>query len=309
MKLYVRSSSQKKITCDSYYTTYSSEKMDDDFIRLLESEKNNILYSIENKYGIRGTGFVKGPVEITRCEHSESKIINEISISVMINVRLDYLLILNSPSYDSLHNDLSDDQLNTSRNFLESEDIDPDKYVKIEFICEILIDDLDDADDNTLYEQFLDKIFERGFTPKYNMNEKPELLYGEWTDKHIKDVIQHNNIKKLTRSSKKGTWAATTYQLRDEWEAGIDSIDEGTSAGSIISDISLEVEDKLGITSEPSIQAGVGSMNFFDSYDGDLLFEEDYQTFNEILVELATESSSKTVFKKKLEKWYRSMIL
>lgn len=298
MKIYVRSNSQKitssiRSNRDDFQPIDISKSRMDHIEDLMDKQKDTIITRLEGRLGISGMGLIKGPVEIDRYGLSGSTLF----VDVCVNVRADYVLILNSRLYDK--DDFSRRLLNFSRDFITSDNIDPDIFIPTIFSNSVgYIDRYSEDKDVKIVERLYSQL-----DPKYDAFGK---IYIKFNDKEVARTLQYSDLRDFYRS--KRTWADNMEDLQSEWESGVDSIDEGTSAGSLVSDISLEVEDKLGITSEPSIQAGIGSINFFDSSTGDHLFEEDYQTFNDMLVELATESSSKAVFKKKLEKWYRYMI-
>jgi len=66
-----------------------------------------------------------------------------------------------------------------------------------------------------------------------------------------------------------------------------------------------QVEDKLGVWLEPSIQGGMGEIWIYSNDDDSTLAEDiDYQGFNETVLDAAYSSKNKTEFMK----WYKSYL-
>lgn len=260
---------------------------------LMDKQKDTIITRLEGMLRISGMGLIKGPVEIDRWGLSGSTLF----VNVCVNVRADYILILNSRLYDK--DDFSRRLLNFSRDFITSDNIDPDIFIPTIFSNSVRhIDRYSEDEDVKIVEYLYSEL-----GPKYDAFGKIDIKFN---DKEVARTLQYSDLRDFYRS--KRTWADNMEDLQSEWESGVDSIDEGTSLGSLISDISIEVEDKLGIISEPSVQGGQGKIEFFDASTNDLLAEEDYQVFNDMLIETAIDSRSKSAFKKKLERWYKEMM-
>ena len=260
---------------------------------LMDKQKDTIITRLEGRLRISGMGLIKGPVEIDRWGLSGSRLF----VDVRVNVRADYILILNSRLYDK--DDFSRRLLNFSRDFITSYNIDPDIFIPTIFYNFVnYIDRYSEDEDVKIVEYLYSEL-----DPHYDAFGTIDI---ECNDKEVSSTLQYYDLRDFYRS--KRTWADNMEDLQSEWESGVDSIDEGTSLGSLISDISSEVEDKLGIISEPSVQGGQGKIEFFDASTNDLLAEEDYQVFNDMLIETAIDSRSKSAFKKKLERWYKKMM-
>lgn len=299
MKIYVRSNSQKKVTSyirsnrEDFQPIDISESRMDHIEDLMDKQKDTIITRLEGRLRISGMGLIKGPVEIDRWGLSGSRLF----VDVRVNVRADYILILNSRLYDK--DDFSRRLLNFSRDFITSYNIDPDIFVPTIFYNFVnYIDRYSEDEDVKIVEYLYSEL-----DPHYDAFGTIDI---ECNDKEVAETLQFYDLRDFYRS--KRTWADNMEDLQSEWESGVDSIDEGTSLGSLISDISSEVEDKLGIISEPSVQGGQGKIEFFDASTNDLLAEEDYQVFNDMLIETAIDSRSKSAFKKKLERWYKEMM-
>lgn len=298
MKIYVRSNSQKitssiRSNRDDFQPIDISESRMDHIGDLMDKQKDTIITRLEGMLRISGMGLIKGPVEIDRWGLSGSTLF----VKVRVNVRADYVLILNSRLEDKEH--FSSRLLNFSRDFITSDNIDPDIFIPTIFSNSVrYIDRYSEDDDAKIVEYLYSEL-----GPRYDASGNIDIKFN---DKEVVMTLQYSDLRDFYRS--KRTWADNMEDLQSEWESGVDSIDEGTSLGSLISDISTEVEDKLGIISEPSVQGGQGKIEFFDASTNDLLAEEDYQVFNDMLIETAIDSRSKSAFKKKLERWYKEMM-
>lgn len=298
MKIYVRSNSQKitssiRSNRDDFQPIDISESRMDHIEDLMDKQKDTIITRLEGMLRISGMGLIKGPVEIDRWGLSGSTLF----VKVRVNVRADYILILNSRLYDK--DDFSRRLLNFSRDFITSDNIDPDIFIPTIFSNSVRhIDRYSEDEDVKIVEYLYSELH-----PNYDAFGNIDIKFN---DKEVARTLQYSDLRDFYRS--KRTWADNMEDLQSEWESGVDSIDEGTSLGSLISDISTEVEDKLGIISEPSVQGGQGKIEFFDASTNDLLAEEDYQVFNDMLIETAIDSRSKSAFKKKLERWYKEMM-
>ena len=129
MKIYVRSNSQKKITSyirsnrDDFQPIDISESRMDHIEDLMDKQKDTIITRLEGRLRISGMGLIKGPVEIDRWGLSGSTLF----VKVCVNVRADYILILNSRLYDK--DNFSRRLLNFSRDFITSDNIDPDIFI------------------------------------------------------------------------------------------------------------------------------------------------------------------------------------
>lgn len=100
--------------------------------------------------------------------------------------------------------------------------------------------------------------------------------------------------------------AATLFYIisATEFEDGINSIYEQTSAGSYIDSLAQSVENEIDIYAEPSIQGGQGTVTFRDSNTDEVLLEKDYQEFCNDIIDMALESKSKQSFVSALKNYY-----
>ena len=78
--------------------------------------------------------------------------------------------------------------------------------------------------------------------------------------------------------------------------------------GSYIETAVQKVEEKLGIFVEPSVQSGYGLVSVYDSTTDDLLFEEDYETWCNALIDMVYDSTSLNNYSTKVKKYYLSKI-
>lgn len=113
--------------------------------------------------------------------------------------------------------------------------------------------------------------------------------------------------KTLQRNtSPKSKYFKMISQLRYEYEdLGIDSIEDGTAAGSYIDEIAQKVESQLGLYSDTSTVDGHGDILFYDKQSNDLVFQIDYQDFCSDIINLALNSNSKDEFIKRLKEYYQ----
>ncbi len=130
-------------------------------------------------------------------------------------------------------------------------------------------------------------------------------------DKYIRKCVADNEntpseIKeKLTQKSKKTKWQNMIDKIQSEGEDGIDSLYEQTEAGEYIENLQEQVENKLGVWLEPSIQGGQGGIWIRSNKDDSTLAEDiDYEGFNEDVLDTACESKNKTEFMN----WYKSYL-
>ena len=108
---------------------------------------------------------------------------------------------------------------------------------------------------------------------------------------------------------KRVDWKSLVNTLKREAEDGIDSLYELTDAGQTLTGIQQEVEEKLGIWLEPSIQGGRGGIWFYSSEDDSVLAGNyDYQTFNDISIQLAYSAKNKTEFKKAYKNYLQEIL-
>ena len=112
--------------------------------------------------------------------------------------------------------------------------------------------------------------------------------------------------KSLERNaSPKSKYFKMVSQLRHEYEdLGIDSIDDGTRAGSYIDEIAQKVESQLGLYSDTSTIDSHGDILFYDKQSDDLVFKIDYQDFCSDIINLALNSKSEDEFIKRLKEYY-----
>ncbi len=168
------------------------------------------------------------------------------------------------------------------------------------------------------------KGLESGVDVSMYANPERHLPFGEWQMREIRlgleagvDVSKYadpkydsDQMKKIReklegkkpqkpQKSKRDKWKSIVSQLEKEAEYGTDSFYELTSAGDYVTGLCQEVEGKLDIFAEPSIQGGRGSIDF--SHDEWGSTSMDYQSFNDCVYEMAVESENQTEFKNRYE--------
>lgn len=101
-------------------------------------------------------------------------------------------------------------------------------------------------------------------------------------------------------------WANLIEQLKADLneDEETDPIYQQTEGGVMLTEVCEEVEEKMGIWLEQSIQFGFGEMAIFNE-DDDLVASCDYQSFNSTVINLALKSKSESSFKKQ----YKNFLL
>ena len=112
-----------------------------------------------------------------------------------------------------------------------------------------------------------------------------------------KNTSSHTN-------SKNNRWSSIIKGVQNDIESGFDDpLYELTEAGEAITNICYEVEEKLNLYLEPSVQAGSGGIWIYDE-DGTTLAEGiDYAGFNKDVIDMAIESRSKKEFVAKYKEY------
>ncbi len=104
-------------------------------------------------------------------------------------------------------------------------------------------------------------------------------------------------------------WANLIEQLKADLneDEETDPIYEQTEGGVMLTEVCEEVEEKMGIWLEQSIQFGFGEMAIFNE-DDDLVASCDYQSFNSTVINLALKSKSESSFKKQYKNFLLSLM-
>lgn len=104
-------------------------------------------------------------------------------------------------------------------------------------------------------------------------------------------------------------WANLLEQLKADLneDEETDPIYEQTEGGVMLTEVCEEVEEKMGIWLEQSIQFGFGEMAIFNE-DDDLVASCDYQSFNSTVINLALKSKSESSFKKQYKNFLLSLM-
>lgn len=98
-------------------------------------------------------------------------------------------------------------------------------------------------------------------------------------------------------------WSDLLNSLENELDDGIDPLYDLTDAGEQLQELMVEVEDKLGILVEPSIQAGSGGVWIYDKLYETIVEDYDYEQFNEEGIDIALSSKGPEEFKQKYKKY------
>lgn len=115
-------------------------------------------------------------------------------------------------------------------------------------------------------------------------------------------------VKLQTQPKRRTNWSKLQEQIENDLEY-CDPLYEDTEAGSMLNSIVQSIEDKLNIYVEPSIQGGVGGIWIYDIKTDETLVEDyDYQSFNEVIIDICLDSKNKTEFQKKVKAFYEDLI-
>ena len=107
----------------------------------------------------------------------------------------------------------------------------------------------------------------------------------------------------------KDSWKSFVGQLEQEAENGVDSLYELTDVGNKLQLIQQDVEDKMGIWLEPSVQAGTGGIWVYSKEDDSTLASNyDYQTFNEDTVGIAINSKNEAEYRKAYKQYLQNIL-
>ena len=117
-----------------------------------------------------------------------------------------------------------------------------------------------------------------------------------------------DSSKKVVKASSGSRFEEMKEQLDSEWQDSLDPLDERTVAGEYVIDLSVEVENELGIFSETSVQGGFGGVWFYDELGNELASDIDYQDFNEELIDCVLSASNEQEAKNKMKKYYEKLI-
>ncbi len=129
------------------------------------------------------------------------------------------------------------------------------------------------------------------------------------TNKYVRDAASRNpNTPKDGSTSSSDSWASLKRNLKSDTEDGVDPLYEQTEAGEQLQNICTAVEDKLGIWLEPSIQGGMGGIWFYSKDDEILAENYDYETYNEEVIGLATESKTQKEFQSRYKQYLQDIL-
>lgn len=120
--------------------------------------------------------------------------------------------------------------------------------------------------------------------------------------KQFEQVLQSSKQMKSERPSI--TWKSLVKHLTsDNYDS--DEQDEYTE---FLDNVCLSVEEKIGLFVEPSVQGGQGGVWIYDNDTNETLVEDyDYETFNEEIIDLAINSSSKKEFITKYKDYLKGL--
>jgi len=144
-----------------------------------------------------------------------------------------------------------------------------------------------------------------------NPNTPPEVLakLAKDDDEDVRYVVAKNPNVSNKQNSKRKTWKSIVNQLESESERGTDPLYEQTEAGEYIESLQNQIEEKLNVWLEPSIQGGHGGIWIRDSKDDSTLAENiDYEGFNETTLDIACDSKNKKEFMSRYESYLESLI-
>lgn len=173
----------------------------------------------------------------------------------------------------------------------EDTGIDPD-------IIQDMLTTVDTVNRNTssqLYKACLHDIEELSSEENYRMCKELKDICKSICDKY------YNN----SRSSKRTNWSTVKQTLENSTYS--DPIYEGKDGGDILEDMIDDAAGSLGVTIEPSIQNGQGSQIFYDDNDNEL-GECDYADFNDDIIDIVLNSSSKKECQSEIKRYIKSLL-
>lgn len=110
--------------------------------------------------------------------------------------------------------------------------------------------------------------------------------------------------RKFVNKPNRTNWKSLVKHLTSE-DYDLDEQDEYTE---FLDSVCLSVEEKMGLFVEPSVQGGQGGVWIYDNDTNDTLVEDyDYETFNEEIIDLAINSSSKKEFITKYKNYLKGL--
>lgn len=125
--------------------------------------------------------------------------------------------------------------------------------------------------------------------------------------KELLDICKsiYNEHEDNSRPSKRTNWSTVKQTLENSTYS--DPIYEGEDGGDILEDMIDDAADSLGVTIEPSIQNGQGSQIFYDDNNNEL-GECDYADFNNDIIDIALNSSSKKGCQSEIKRYIKSLL-
>lgn len=124
--------------------------------------------------------------------------------------------------------------------------------------------------------------------------------------KNVRYAVSKNPSFKDTRKMS-SSWEKLITDLELDCENG-DPLYEDTPAGSKIMDLCHQVEDKLGLYVEPSVQVGMGGVWIYDSDNSTVVEDYDFETFDDEIIELAIQSKSEADFRNAYQNYLEGLI-
>lgn len=103
-------------------------------------------------------------------------------------------------------------------------------------------------------------------------------------------------------------WMQLVQTLQEEYDDGINSIDEQTECGNVLSSICIKLEESLHTYGEAEIQAGYGDYVLLDSETGDELYSLDYEDYCMTVIQIALNSKTLRTFNMRMKKQYLAWI-
>jgi len=123
----------------------------------------------------------------------------------------------------------------------------------------------------------------------------------------LKENYQYNLVELSKEYNDENSWIELLKNLKADLNNYVDPIYEQTSEGMELQLLCGEVDKNKGIQCIPSIQLGIGSMEFYDKQEN-FISSMDYQDYNNEIIDIAFDSKHTSEFKNKYSKFLDSVI-
>lgn len=186
-----------------------------------------------------------------------------------------------------------------------------DKDFRVEIICGATVAFKSNMTILVDYESKIQKFNKGGFDKKlqsiYNKVIKKVDSIASKMNWKLKENYQYNLVELSKEYNDENSWIELLKNLKADLNNYVDPIYEQTSEGMELQLLCGEVDKNKGIQCIPSIQLGIGSMEFYDKQEN-FISSMDYQDYNNEIIDIAFDSKHTSEFKNKYSKFLDSVI-